>query len=52
MTNARLLSEIGEEPHTPLDEAVRATLVDLGCLMESEQTVQNASGARHSQGRL
>lgn len=52
MTNARLRDAIGAEPLTPLDEAVRATLVGLGCLMESEQTVQNASGTRHSQGRL
>jgi nucleoside-diphosphate-sugar epimerase len=51
MTNARLLSVIGEEPHTSLDEAVRATLIGLGCLEQSEQPAQNASGAMYSQGR-
>ncbi|SMF71841.1 Nucleoside-diphosphate-sugar epimerase [Tistlia consotensis] len=30
--NARLLAALGSEPHTPLDEAVRATLAGLGCL--------------------
>ncbi len=32
LDNARLRRLIGEEPHTPLDEAVRATLAALGCL--------------------
>jgi nucleoside-diphosphate-sugar epimerase len=32
MGNARLVELLGEEPHTPLDEAVRATLVGLSCL--------------------
>jgi nucleoside-diphosphate-sugar epimerase len=32
MTNARLVATLGREPHTPLDEAVEATLVGLGCL--------------------
>lgn len=32
MNNARLLAVLGTEPHTPLDEAVRTTLVGLGCL--------------------
>ncbi len=32
MDNARLLQVLGEEPHTPLDEAVRATLRGLGCI--------------------
>jgi nucleoside-diphosphate-sugar epimerase len=32
LVNDRLKSELGEEPHTPLFEAVRATLDDLGCL--------------------
>jgi nucleoside-diphosphate-sugar epimerase len=35
MNNARLVSTLGAEPHTPLDEAVRATLVGLGCLASS-----------------
>jgi nucleoside-diphosphate-sugar epimerase len=34
MSNARLIATLGTEPHTPLNEAVRATLADLGCLPE------------------
>jgi len=34
MSNARLLGELGREPHTPLDEAVEATLVGIGSLRE------------------
>ncbi|MEH3148335.1 MAG: NAD-dependent epimerase/dehydratase family protein [Methylobacterium frigidaeris] len=32
LDNARLVALLGAEPHTPLDEAVRATLAGLGCL--------------------
>jgi hypothetical protein len=32
MDNARLKSVLGAEPHTSLDEAVRTTLIGLGCL--------------------
>jgi nucleoside-diphosphate-sugar epimerase len=32
MTNERLVAALGSEPHTPLDDAVRATLIGLGCL--------------------
>lgn len=32
MRNDRLLGFLGEEPHTPIDEAVRATLIGQGCL--------------------
>jgi nucleoside-diphosphate-sugar epimerase len=32
LDNARLVRFLGEEPHTPLDAALRATLVDMGCL--------------------
>ncbi len=32
LANARLVATLGAEPHTPLDAAVRATLVGLGCL--------------------
>jgi nucleoside-diphosphate-sugar epimerase len=31
MDNARLSAALGREPHTPLDEAVEATLVGIGC---------------------
>jgi len=32
LNNARLTAELGAEPHTPLDAAVHATLVHMGCL--------------------
>jgi nucleoside-diphosphate-sugar epimerase len=32
MDNKRLLGVLGAEPHTPLDVAIRDTLVGLGCL--------------------
>ena len=32
MGNGRLVQVLGHEPHTPLDEAVRATLIGVGCL--------------------
>ncbi|MGO9994023.1 MAG: SDR family oxidoreductase [Steroidobacteraceae bacterium] len=35
MDNARLITALGQEPHTPLDEAVDATLIGLGCFAAS-----------------
>ncbi|SKA36656.1 Nucleoside-diphosphate-sugar epimerase [Enhydrobacter aerosaccus] len=32
LDNRRLVRFLGKEPHTPLDEAVRATLIGLGCI--------------------
>ncbi|AYG68239.1 MULTISPECIES: SDR family oxidoreductase [unclassified Rhizobium] len=32
MRNDKLLAVLGEEPHTPIDEAVRASLASIGCL--------------------
>ena len=32
LDNAKLVARLGEEPHTPLDEAVRRTLRDMNCL--------------------
>lgn len=32
LDNARLVATLGAEPRTPLDEAVRTTLIGLGCL--------------------
>ena len=32
MDNARLVATLGHEPHTPLDDAIEATLVGLGCV--------------------
>ncbi len=35
LDNAKLVSLIGTEPHTPLDAALRRTLTELGCLPSS-----------------
>ncbi len=32
LDNSKLLSVLGSEPHTPLEEAVRASLIGIGCL--------------------
>src|ERR1700730_2588159 len=32
LDNSKLIALIGDEPHTPLDKAVRASLLELGCL--------------------
>lgn len=45
LDNARLRAVLGEEPHTPLDEAVRATLVGLGCLDGALTPAPAPSGA-------
>jgi nucleoside-diphosphate-sugar epimerase len=45
MDNARLVAALGREPHTPLDEAVRATLVGLGILPQAE-AARAGGGAR------
>ena len=37
MSNAKLVAELGREPHTPLDEAVAATLRGMGCLPSTGQ---------------
>ena len=37
MGNARLTAVLGCEPHTPIDAAVRATLIGLGCLPKAPQ---------------
>jgi nucleoside-diphosphate-sugar epimerase len=44
LDNSRLVALLGAEPHTPLDEAVRATLTGLGCL---EPTPAQSSAGRH-----
>ena len=38
MPNDRLVAELGEEPHTPLDDAVRTTLRAMGCLSAEPAT--------------
>jgi len=42
MDNARLRAALGEEPHTPLDKAVEATLVGLGCFTASASSEARA----------
>ncbi|MDO3431569.1 NAD(P)H-binding protein [Rhizobium sp. CBN3] len=37
MNNAKLVAELSKEPQTPIDEAVRASLVALGCLPEAHR---------------
>lgn len=36
MDNAKLVATLGAEPHTPLDDAVRDSLLGLGCLSASQ----------------
>jgi nucleoside-diphosphate-sugar epimerase len=40
MTNDRLRAELGTEPHTPIDDAVRTTLRAMGCLAAEATTLQ------------
>lgn len=42
MRNAKLTAELGREPQTPIDEAVRASLVALGCLPEPHRDMAAA----------
>jgi len=46
MDNRRLVAFLGEEPHTPLDEAVRATLEGLGCLLNETTSAPHGAGIR------
>ncbi|MCU7372691.1 NAD(P)H-binding protein [Paucibacter sp. O1-1] len=46
MSNARLLAVLGHEPHTPLDQAVEATLAGLGCLATPAATAKTLSSVR------
>jgi nucleoside-diphosphate-sugar epimerase len=45
LDNAKLVSLIGPEPHTPLDEALRRTLSALSCLAEMPEARQEAAEA-------
>ncbi len=38
MANGRLLQVLGHEPHTPLDHAVEASLMGIGCLAATQQS--------------
>ena len=35
LDNTRLVAALGREPHTPLEQAVEATLLGLGCLPDA-----------------
>jgi hypothetical protein len=35
LDNAKLVRFLGEEPHTPIEAALRATLVDMGCVEDA-----------------
>jgi nucleoside-diphosphate-sugar epimerase len=37
LDNTKLVALIGPEPHTPIDQALRTTLEDLGCMPETHQ---------------
>ena len=52
MRGGRLRAMLGAEPHTPLDEAVRATLQGLGCLPHNGGNAATAPNAPPSPGRL
>lgn len=45
MDNARLLSVLGAEPRMALEQAVRATLADLGCLNNRRDLVSRMRGS-------
>ncbi|MBB4291215.1 nucleoside-diphosphate-sugar epimerase [Rhizobium leguminosarum] len=42
MRNDKLVAELGKEPQTPIDEAVRASLAALGCLPEPRRATAAA----------
>ncbi|MGY2048549.1 NAD-dependent epimerase/dehydratase family protein [Methylobacterium sp. JK268] len=46
LDNARMVAELGAEPHTPLDKAVRATLAALGALPDAAASARPATQAR------
>jgi nucleoside-diphosphate-sugar epimerase len=45
MDNARLVDVLGHEPHTPLDAAVEASLLGLGCLDRAAPKASQAASA-------
>lgn len=47
LDGARVAEVLGREPHTPLDEAVAATLEGLGCVGASGGRVTAAAATRH-----
>lgn len=49
MRNDKLTAELGKEPQTPIEEAVRASLVALGCLPEPHRDTAAAFIGHRSQ---
>jgi nucleoside-diphosphate-sugar epimerase len=45
LDNAKLVRFLGEEPHTPLDAALRATAIDMGCLDDDSAAARQPSRA-------
>lgn len=48
LDNAKLVAFLGAEPHTPIDAAVHATLVGLGCLPDGNRRPVPQAGAQAS----
>ena len=46
MSNERLVAELGSEPHTPIDDAVRSSLVALGCLAAEPNELEARASAQ------
>ena len=46
LDNAKLRARIGIEPHTPIEEALRTTLVGIGCIKDSHVTPTQANVTR------
>ncbi len=46
LDNSRLVATLGAEPHTPIDEAVRTTLIGLGCLVDDVSAAKPTSSRR------
>jgi nucleoside-diphosphate-sugar epimerase len=51
LDNRRLVAELGAEPRTPLDDAVRATLLGLGCLPAASAVHGAGSATGRSEAR-
>lgn len=47
LDNAKLVAFLGAEPHTPIDAALRQTLIGLGCLDQQTQMLRNALNIPH-----
>jgi hypothetical protein len=41
-----LVAELGSEPHTPIDDAVRSSLVALGCLAAEPNELEARASAQ------